>query len=46
MKQHREILQDVVSVLLFLAGIFLTFALLALLDPAIKRLVTDILPLP
>ena len=46
MKQHREILQDVVNLLLFLAGILLTFTLLALLDPAIKRVVTDLIPRP
>lgn len=46
MKQHREILQDIINILLFLAGIFLTFTLLALLDPAIKHFITNLLPRP
>jgi hypothetical protein len=45
MKRRREILQDAINLLLFLAGILLTFTLLALLDPAIKRAVTSLIPL-
>jgi hypothetical protein len=46
MKPHREILQDIINIILFLAGILLTFTLLALLDPAIKRLITDLIARP
>jgi ABC-type dipeptide/oligopeptide/nickel transport system permease subunit len=40
MKRIKELLSDIINLLLFLAGLFLIFILLALLDPSVKSWIT------
>jgi hypothetical protein len=42
MKRIKELLSDIVNLLLFLAGILLIFTLLALLDPSVKHWITGL----
>lgn len=43
MKRIKELLSDMVNLLLFLVGILLIITLLVLLDPSVKRWITGLI---